>query len=103
MTTVQRSVSKPPVVSSSAPNPYENAMKQLENTAALIKLDPDTHEILKQPKRILSVSIPIRMDDRKVKNFQGYRVQFNDARGPFKGGMRYHPNVTLDEVKALAA
>lgn len=83
-------------------NPYENAMKQLESTANLIKLDPDVHEMLRSPKRILSVSLPVRMDDGHVKNFQGYRVQFNDARGPFKGGIRYHPNVTLDEVKALA-
>lgn len=77
-------------------------MKQLESTAKLIKLDPDIHEILRSPKRILSVSLPVRMDDGHVKNFQGYRVQFNDARGPFKGGIRYHPNVSLDEVKALA-
>jgi glutamate dehydrogenase (NAD(P)+) len=84
-------------------NAYDNALKQLERTADLIGLNPDVHEILKQPKRILSVSIPIRMDDGKVRNFQGYRVQFNDARGPFKGGIRYHPNVYLDEVKALAA
>jgi len=83
-------------------NPYENAMKQLENTASLVKLDPDAHEMLRQPKRILSVSLPVRMDNGKVKNLQGYRVQFNDARGPYKGGIRYHPAVTLDEVKALA-
>jgi glutamate dehydrogenase (NAD(P)+) len=89
--------------SESKPNPFQNAMKQLENTAELIRLDPDVQEILKQPKRILSVSVPIRMDDGRVRNFQGYRVQYNDARGPFKGGIRYHPNVTLDEVKALAA
>jgi len=84
-------------------NAYENAMKQLERAANLIGLNPDVHAILMQPKRILSVSIPIRMDNKTVTNFQGYRVQFNDARGPFKGGIRYHPNVTLDEVKALAA
>jgi glutamate dehydrogenase (NAD(P)+) len=84
-------------------NPYENALKQLSDTAELISLDPDVHEMLRQPKRILSVSIPVKMDDGRVKNFQGYRVQYNDARGPFKGGIRYHPKVTLDEVKALAA
>lgn len=89
-------------MSSKELNPYENAMKQLESTASLIKLDPDIHEMLRTPKRILSVSLPVRLDDGHVKNFQGYRVQFNDARGPFKGGIRYHPNVTLDEVKALA-
>lgn len=84
-------------------NAYDNAQKQLERAANLLKLNPDVHEILRQPKRILSVSLPVRMDDGKVRNFQGYRVQFNDARGPFKGGIRYHPNVSLDEVKALAA
>jgi glutamate dehydrogenase (NAD(P)+) len=84
-------------------NPYDNVLKQLERTADIIGLNPDVHEILKQPKRILTVSIPIKLDNGSVKNFQGYRVQFNDARGPFKGGIRYHPNVTLDEVKALAA
>jgi glutamate dehydrogenase (NAD(P)+) len=84
-------------------NAFENALKQLERTADLIGLNPDVHEILKQPKRILSVSVPIRLDNGSVKNFQGYRVQYNDARGPFKGGIRYHPNVTLDEVKALAS
>ncbi|MDG6907543.1 MAG: Glu/Leu/Phe/Val dehydrogenase [Nitrososphaerota archaeon] len=89
--------------SESGPNPFQNALRQLETTASIIKLDPDVHEILKQPKRVLSVSIPIRMDNGRVNNFQGYRVQHSDARGPFKGGIRYHPNVTLDEVKALAA
>ncbi len=89
-------------ITQSESNPYQNAMKQLEDTARLIKLDPDAHEMLRQPKRILSVSIPIKMDSGRVRNFQGYRVQFNDARGPFKGGIRYHPKVTLDEVKALA-
>jgi glutamate dehydrogenase (NAD(P)+) len=84
-------------------NAYDNAQKQLERVADIIGLNPDVHEILKQPKRILSVSLPIKLDDGTVKNFQGYRVQFNDARGPFKGGIRYHPNVYLDEVKALAA
>jgi glutamate dehydrogenase (NAD(P)+) len=90
-------------MSSNEMNAYDNAMKQLSNTAKLIKLDPDVLEILSRPKRILSVSVPIKMDDGKVRNFQGYRVQYMDARGPFKGGIRYHPNVTLDEVKALAA
>lgn len=83
-------------------DPFENASKQLEDAARIIKLDPDIYEILKQPKRILSVSLPIKLDDGRIKNFQGYRVQYNDSRGPFKGGIRYHPNVTLAEVKALA-
>ncbi len=83
-------------------NPYENAMTQLRTTAKIIHLEDDLLETLSQPKRILSVSLPVRLDNGKIKNFQGYRVQYNDARGPFKGGIRYHPNVSLDEVKALA-
>lgn len=89
-------------MSSSELNPYENAMKQLKTTAKLIDLEDDLLETLSQPKRILAVSLPVKMDDGKIRNFQGYRVQFSDARGPFKGGIRYHPNVSLDEVKALA-
>ena len=89
-------------MSSKELNPYDNAMKQLSNTAKLISLDADILETLSQPRRILSVSLPVRLDNGKIKNFQGYRVQYSDARGPFKGGIRYHPNVSLDEVKALA-
>ena len=89
-------------VSSKELNPYDNAMKQLSATAGLIGLDADILETLSQPKRILSVSLPVRLDNGRIKNFQGYRVQYSDARGPFKGGIRYHPNVSLDEVKALA-
>jgi glutamate dehydrogenase (NAD(P)+) len=103
MTTVQEARRTSSGSGTSELNPYENAMKELDRVAELIGLDHDVHEMLRQPKRILSVSVPIRMDDGKVRNFQGYRVQFNDARGPFKGGIRYHPHVTLDEVKALAA
>lgn len=83
-------------------NPYANAMLQLKNTASIMKLDSEIYEYLKHPKRILSVSLPIKMDDGKIVSYEGYRVQYNDARGPYKGGIRYHPNVTLDEVKALA-
>jgi len=89
-------------MSSKELNPYDNAMKQLNSTARLLSLDADILETLSQPKRILSVSLPVRLDNGKIKNFQGYRVQYSDARGPFKGGIRYHPNVSLDEVKALA-
>lgn len=83
-------------------NPYENALKQLDDAAKLLKLDSGMHEFLRTPKRILTVSIPVKMDNGRVKVFVGHRVQHNDARGPFKGGIRYHPAVTLDEVKALA-
>ncbi len=83
-------------------NPYENALKQLDSAANLIGLDKGLHEFLRKPKRVLEVSLPVRMDNGSIKVFTGYRVQHNDARGPYKGGIRYHPSVTLDEVKALA-
>ena len=85
------------------PNPFENALEQLRIAAEYLKLDEGIHQILASPKRQLTVSLPVRMDNGKTRVFTGYRVQYNDARGPFKGGIRYHPNVTLDEVKALAA
>jgi len=83
-------------------NPYEMAVKQLEEVASFIKLKPSILEYLKYPKREFIVSIPVRMDDGTVKIFTGYRVQHNFALGPTKGGFRYHPNVNLDEVRALA-
>jgi glutamate dehydrogenase (NAD(P)+) len=83
-------------------NAYQIALEQFDRAAAKLKLDRDLAEILKHPKRQLTVSVPIRMDDGSVRVFEGYRVQHNVARGPAKGGIRYHPNVTLDEVKALA-
>ncbi|MBI1745100.1 MAG: Glu/Leu/Phe/Val dehydrogenase [Acidobacteria bacterium] len=84
-------------------NPFEIAKKQFDTAADLLKLDPDLRDILKTPKRQLIVSIPVRMDNGHIKVFEGYRVQHNIARGPAKGGIRYHPGVTLDEVKALAS
>ena len=84
-------------------NPYDIALEQLNAAAKLIDLDPNIHEILKDPKKITEVSIPVKMDDGSIKVFKGFRVQHNDARGPHKGGIRYHPGVTLGEVKALAA
>jgi glutamate dehydrogenase len=83
-------------------NPFKSAMQQLANAAEAASLDPQTVNLLKQPKRVLSVSIPVKMDNGEVKVFQGFRVQYNDARGPFKGGLRFHPQVDMDEVKALA-
>ncbi len=88
---------------SNKPNPFENALEQLRIAAEYLKLDEGIHEILSHPKRELTVSLPVRMDDGKTKVFTGYRVQYNDARGPYKGGIRYHWNVSLDEVKALSA
>jgi glutamate dehydrogenase (NAD(P)+) len=83
-------------------NAYQIALEQFNRAAAKLNLEADLSEILKHPKRQLTVSIPIRMDDGRVRVFEGYRVQHNVARGPAKGGIRYHPGVTLDEVKALA-
>ncbi len=87
---------------SEKPNPFENALIQLRIAAEYLKLDQGTLDGLSQPKRTLTVAVPIRMDDGRTRVFTGYRVQHNDARGPFKGGVRYHPDVSLDEVKALA-
>ena len=90
-------------MSQAKPNPFENSLEQLRIAAEYLKLDEGIHQILSHPKRELTVSLPVKMDNGKIKVFTGYRVQYNDARGPFKGGIRYHPGVTLDEVKALAA
>ncbi|MGB9675671.1 MAG: Glu/Leu/Phe/Val family dehydrogenase [Candidatus Bathyarchaeales archaeon] len=78
------------------------ALEQLEIAAEKLNLEPGIHEMLKHPKRSLIVSITIRMDDGSIHVLKGCRVQHWDARGPFKGGIRYHPNVTLEEVTALA-
>jgi glutamate dehydrogenase (NAD(P)+) len=83
-------------------NPFEVALEQLDEAAKLIKLDNGMHKILAHPKRVLTVSVPVRMDNGEIAVFTGFRSQHNDARGPYKGGIRYHPQVTLDEVKALS-
>ena len=84
-------------------NPFTIAQKQLDTAAARLGLDPATHEFLRWPQKELVVSIPVRMDDGSVKVFRGYRVQYNSARGPNKGGLRWHPDETIDTVRALAA
>ncbi len=84
-------------------NPYRISQLQFDQAAHYLKLDPGLAQVLRAPKRQMVVSVPIKMDDGSVKVFEGYRVQHNIARGPAKGGIRYHPNVSLDEVKALAA
>lgn len=81
---------------------FENALKQFRKAAEVMELDPCIAEVLSHPKRELTVHFPVRMDDGSIKVFTGHRVQHNIARGPAKGGIRYHPSVTLDEVKALA-
>ncbi len=89
-------------VKSAALNPYHMAVQQFEAAADKINLSEDMREILRQPKRELTVNFPVRLDNGRVKTFTGYRVQHNVNRGPAKGGIRYSPEVTLDEVKALA-
>jgi len=84
-------------------NLFEVAQRQLDECAKILKLDPDIHAILRVPARELKVSLPIRMDDGTIRVFQGFRVQYNDARGPTKGGIRFHPDETIDTVRALAA
>jgi glutamate dehydrogenase (NAD(P)+) len=83
-------------------NVWEMAQHQLDEVAKLIGLNESIHGYLRFPKRILEVSVPVRMDDGSFRMFAGYRVQHNMSRGPGKGGIRFHPDVTLDEVKALA-
>ncbi|HVU69414.1 MAG TPA: Glu/Leu/Phe/Val dehydrogenase [Ktedonobacteraceae bacterium] len=83
-------------------NPYHMAIQQFEEAADKLNLSEDMREILRQPKRELAVNFPVRLDNGRIKTFTGYRVQHNVNRGPAKGGIRYSPEVTLDEVKALA-
>ena len=85
------------------PNPFEIAQRQLDDAAAIMKLDPAVHELLRWPLRELHVTLPVKMDDGTTKIFHGFRVQYNDARGPTKGGIRYHIGETIDTVRALAA
>lgn len=82
---------------------FKNALRQLENVSAIVDVDESILEILKAPKRIMTVNIPVKMDSGKIQIFKGYRSQYNDALGPFKGGIRFHPGVNLSEVKALSA
>jgi glutamate dehydrogenase (NAD(P)+) len=84
-------------------NPFKIAQAQLEKSAKVLGLDPDVLEMLREPMRTLEVRIPVRMDDGSTKTFTGFRVQYNDARGPTKGGIRFHPDETIDTVKALAS
>ncbi|MFZ6019201.1 MAG: Glu/Leu/Phe/Val family dehydrogenase [Chloroflexota bacterium] len=83
-------------------NAFEMAQRQFDHVAELLKLDPQVREILRWPLREFHFRIPVRMDDGSIKVFQGFRVQHNDARGPSKGGIRFHPAETIDTVRALA-
>lgn len=84
-------------------NPFEIAQAQLDKAAAKLRLDPAVHAVLREPLREMHVSLPVKMDDGSVKVFKGFRVQYNDSRGPNKGGIRFHPEETIDTVRALAA
>ncbi len=91
------------VSSESELNPFMIAQRELDSAAEILKLDHATHEMLRWPLRELHVTLPVRMDDGTTRVFPGFRVQYNDARGPCKGGIRYHPAETVDTVRALAA
>jgi glutamate dehydrogenase (NAD(P)+) len=84
-------------------NPFEMAQRQLDEAAELLQLDPAVHELLRYPLRELHVTLPVKMDDGTTRIFHGFRVQYNDARGPNKGGIRFHSGETIDTVRALAA
>ena len=108
MATVVKAVPQPqPILPRMAPredlNPFRIAQIQFDMAAEYLKLDPGLRQILRTPKRVMEVAVPVKMDNGQTKVFTGFRVQHNVSRGPAKGGLRYHPNVTLDEVKALAA
>jgi glutamate dehydrogenase (NAD(P)+) len=83
-------------------NPFESLQEQIDDAAAYSDVDGDVIERLKHPERVLSATLSVDMDDGSVEQFRAYRSQFNGDRGPYKGGIRYHPNVTRDEVKALS-
>ena len=84
-------------------NPFEMAQQQLLDCAKILKLDQSVVNVLMQPQRQIQVSIPVKMDDGTTKVFQGFRVQYNNALGPYKGGIRFHPDETIDTVRALSA
>ncbi|MBI4366171.1 MAG: Glu/Leu/Phe/Val dehydrogenase [Deltaproteobacteria bacterium] len=84
-------------------NPFAMAQAQLDEAAKILGLDPATHAMLREPMREITVHIPVRMDNGAARVFKGFRVQYNDARGPTKGGLRFHPQETIDTVRALSA
>ncbi len=83
-------------------NPFENALKQFDKAARILNLSESQIAMIKEPRRVIEVNLPVRMDDGSIRIFKGFRVQHSIARGPAKGGIRFHPEVTVDEVKALA-
>jgi len=91
------------VAPAAKPSLWDTVLASLDDVAVQLKLDPGIHAILREPERELTVAVPVLMDDGTLKVFRGYRVQHSSARGPCKGGIRYHPDVDLNEVKGLAA
>jgi len=89
-------------IATTTENVYELALQNFDTAADAMGLDNDVRMMIKYPERVLTVSVPVRLDDGRIHRFEAYRVQHSTARGPAKGGIRYHPQVTLDEVKALA-
>jgi glutamate dehydrogenase (NAD(P)+) len=89
-------------VTTAGTSPWEAALSQLDEAAEIMNLPNGVHQVLRAPKRTLTVSVPTRMDDGEVTVFTGYRVHHSTSRGPSKGGIRYHPGVDMNEVKALA-
>src|SRR6478752_6596955 len=84
-------------------NPFDDVLEQIDRAASVLHPDPDALEPLRHPRRQVIVSVPVMMDDGHLRVFDGYRVMYDNSRGPGKGGIRYHPDVNLDECKALAA
>jgi hypothetical protein len=84
-------------------NSFAIAQQQCDTCAAMLELPDDIYEMIRNPMREIHVSIPVRMDDGSLKIFKGYRVQYNDVLGPTKGGIRFHPDETIDTIRALAA
>ena len=83
-------------------NVFEMAQAQVKNACDKLGMEPNVYELLKEPQRVLEVNIPVKMDDGSIRIFKGFRSQHNDAVGPTKGGIRFHQNVSLEEVKALS-
>jgi glutamate dehydrogenase (NAD(P)+) len=84
-------------------NPFKIAQAQLDEAAKILKLEPKVHALLREPMRMHEATLKVKMDNGSVKEFKAFRSQYNDARGPYKGGIRYHPEETIDTVKALSA
>jgi glutamate dehydrogenase (NAD(P)+) len=95
-------IAKVEILANEEYNPYMTAQSHVDRVGKMMGLDQDIIEILRKPRRELTVNMPVKMDNGSIQMFTGFRVQHNFARGPCKGGIRYHPDVTLDEVRALA-